>query len=163
MERGTLTLIGATTENPFFEVNKALISRSMIFKLEPLNHKHINLLLDRALTDEDLGFGKIKINLQEEARKFICVNAAGDGRKALNALELAVLTTNKDEDGIIHITLEVVEECMQKRQITYDKKGDNHYDVISAFIKSIRGSDPDAAIHLSLIHISEPTRHLTIS
>lgn len=147
VERGTLTLIGATTENPFFEVNKALISRSMIFKLEPLTHKHINSLLDRALTDEDLGFGKIKIELHEEARKFICINAAGDGRKALNALELAVLTTNKDENGIINITLEVVEECMQKRQITYDKKGDNHYDVISAFIKSIRGSDPDAAIH----------------
>lgn len=147
VERGTLTLIGATTENPYFEVNKALISRSMIFKLNPLEYKHINILLDRALSDRELGYGDLNIKLSDEARKFICINAGGDGRKALNALELAVLTTNKDQDGVINITLEVVEECMQKRQISYDKKGDNHYDVISAFIKSIRGSDPDGAVH----------------
>lgn len=147
VEKGTVTLIGATTENPYFEVNKALISRSMVFKLEPLTQKHINMLLDRALKDEELGYGKVKINLSGEARNFICLNAGGDGRKALNALELAVLTTNKDSEGIINIGLGVVEECMQRRQISYDKKGDNHYDVVSAFIKSIRGSDPNAAVH----------------
>lgn len=147
VERGVVTLVGATTENPFFEVNKALLSRSMIFKLEPLTEKHINLLLDRALSDKELGYGKLPIKLYDNAREFICSNASGDARKALNALELAVLTTDRREDGIIHITLEVVVECMQKRQVSYDKKGDSHYDVVSAFIKSIRGSDPDAAVH----------------
>ena len=147
VEKGVLTLVGATTENPFFEVNKALISRSMIFKLEPLKEEHIIKLLNRAITDKELGYGNINIRLYEDAKAFICTNASGDARKALNALELAVLTTNKKADGVIHITLEVVEECMQKRQISYDKSGDYHYDVVSAFIKSIRGSDPDAAVH----------------
>ncbi|MEG1254565.1 MAG: replication-associated recombination protein A [Clostridium sp.] len=147
VEKGIVTLVGATTENPFFEVNKALLSRSMIFKLEPLSEKQIIKLLNRALTDKKAGFGNIKIKLYEEAEKFICMNSAGDGRKALNALEIAVLTTNKKDDGVIHITIDIVEECMQKRQISYDKSGDYHYDVVSAFIKSIRGSDPDAAIH----------------
>lgn len=147
VEKGTLTLVGATTENPFFEVNKALLSRSMIFKLEPLTEAHITKLINRALEDKELGYGNISIRLYDDASKFICQNASGDARKALNALELAVLTTNKREDGFIHITLEVVEECMQRRQVSYDKSGDYHYDVVSAFIKSIRGSDPDAAIH----------------
>ncbi len=147
VEKGTITLVGATTENPFFEVNKALLSRSMIFKLEPLSKENIVKLLNRALTDSELGFGRTNIKLYEDAEDFICTNASGDGRKALNALELAVLTTNKKEDGVIHITLDVVEECMQKKQVSYDKSGDSHYDVVSAFIKSIRGSDPDAAVH----------------
>ncbi|MEG0307130.1 MAG: replication-associated recombination protein A [Clostridium sp.] len=147
VEKGVVTLVGATTENPFFEVNKALLSRSMIFKLEELGKKEIVRLLNRALNDSELGFGKVNIKLYKDAEEFICMNSAGDGRKALNALELAVLTTNKDENGVINITTEVVEECMQKRHVSYDKSGDYHYDVVSAFIKSIRGSDPDAAIH----------------
>lgn len=147
VEKGIVTLVGATTENPFFEVNKALLSRSMIFKLELLSKENIVSLLNRALKDRKLGYGNINIKLYKEAEEFICDNAVGDGRRALNALELAVLTTNKREDGIIHITLDVVEECMQKKQVTYDKSGDYHYDIISAFIKSIRGSDPDASVH----------------
>lgn len=147
VEKGVITLVGATTENPFFEVNKALLSRSMIFKLEPLTEEHIIKLINRALTDKELGYGNIKIKLYDDALKFICTNASGDARKALNALELAVLTTNKSRDGLIHVTLDVVEECIQKRQVSYDKSGDYHYDVVSAFIKSIRGSDPDAAVH----------------
>lgn len=147
VEKGVITLVGATTENPFFEVNKALLSRSMIFKLEPLTEEHIIKVINRALTDKELGYGSIKVKLYDDALKFICKNASGDARKALNALELAVLTTNKSQDGIIHVTLSVVEECMQKRQVSYDKSGDYHYDVVSAFIKSIRGSDPDAAVH----------------
>lgn len=147
VEKGIVTLVGATTENPFFEVNKALLSRSMIFKLELLSKENIVSLLNRALKDKKFGYGSINIKLYKEAEEFICDNAVGDGRRALNALELAVLTTNKREDGIIHITLDVVEECMQKKQVTYDKSGDYHYDIISAFIKSIRGSDPDASVH----------------
>ncbi len=147
VEKGTVILIGATTENPFFEVNKALLSRSMIFKLNLLEDHHIRKLINRALTDKEKGYGNIRININEEAIGFICVNSNGDGRRALNALELAVLTTNKSEDGIIYITLEVIEECMQKRNVSYDKSGDSHYDVISAFIKSMRGSDANAAIH----------------
>lgn len=147
VEKGILTLVGATTENPFFEVNKALLSRSMIFKLESLTGAHIVKVINRALEDKELGYGELPIKLSEEALSFICTNASGDARKALNALELAVLTTNKSLDGVIHITLAVVEECMQKRQVSYDKSGDYHYDVVSAFIKSIRGSDPDAAVH----------------
>ncbi len=147
VEKGIVTLVGATTENPFFEVNKALLSRSMIFKLELLSKENIVSLLNRALKDKKFGYGSINIKLYKEAEEFICNNAGGDGRRALNALELAVLTTNKREDGIIHITQDVVEECMQKKQVTYDKSGDYHYDIISAFIKSIRGSDPDASVH----------------
>lgn len=147
VEKGIVTLVGATTENPFFEVNKALLSRSMIFKLELLSKENIVSLLNRALKDRKLGYGSINIKLYKEAEEFICDNAVGDGRRALNALELAVLTTSKREDGIIHITLDVVEECMQKKQVTYDKSGEYHYDIISAFIKSIRGSDPDASVH----------------
>lgn len=147
VEKGIVTLVGATTENPFFEVNKALLSRSMIFKLELLSKENIVSLLNKALKDKKLGYGSISIKLYKEAEEFICDNAGGDGRRALNALELAVLTTNKREDGIIHITQDVVEECMQRKQVSYDKSGDYHYDIISAFIKSIRGSDPDASVH----------------
>ncbi|WP_346938970.1 replication-associated recombination protein A [uncultured Clostridium sp.] len=147
VEKGIVTLVGATTENPFFEVNKALLSRSMIFKLEPLSKGNIVSLLNKALTNKELGYGSINIKLHDKAKEFICDNSGGDGRRALNALELAVLTTNKNEDGTIQITQDVVEECMQKKQVSYDKSGDYHYDIISAFIKSIRGSDPDAAVH----------------
>ncbi|WP_291572089.1 replication-associated recombination protein A [Clostridium sp. UBA4548] len=147
VEKGTIILIGATTENPFFEVNKALLSRSMMFKLEPLSENNIKKIIYIALNDKKLGYGNIKINLSEEALSFICENSNGDARRALNALELGVLTTAKNNEGIINIDLKIIEECMQKKYITYDKNGDSHYDVISAFIKSMRGSDADAAIH----------------
>lgn len=147
VEKGTITLVGATTENPFFEVNKALLSRSMIFSLEPLNETHIEKIIYNALSNKELGYGNIQINLTEEALNFICENSMGDARRALNALEIGVLTTTKDSNGIINLDLKVMEECMQKKYISYDKCGDNHYDIISAFIKSMRGSDADAAIH----------------
>ena len=147
VEKGTIVLIGATTENPFFEVNKALLSRAMVFKLEPLNKEHIKKLIFLALKDKERGYGNIKINIEETALEFLIESSGGDGRRALNALELAVLTTGKDVDGIINIDLKVIEECIQKKHIVYDKNSDNHYDIISAFIKSMRGSDPDAAIH----------------
>ncbi|MBX4259253.1 replication-associated recombination protein A [Clostridium estertheticum] len=147
VEQGTLILIGATTENPYYEVNNALISRSMLFKLEPLNEENIKCIISRALEDKQSGFGNTNICLKEEAKKYIASMANGDARRALNALELSVLTTDRDIDGIINITLDVAEECMQKKHIQYDKNRDEHYDVISAFIKSMRGSDPDAAVH----------------
>jgi putative ATPase len=147
VEKGTIILIGATTENPFFEVNKALLSRSMIFNLEPLNEAHIKKIIYNALSNKDFGYGNLNVNLSEDALKFICDNSNGDARRALNALELGVLTTVKNKEGIINLDLKVVEECMQKKHINYDKSGDNHNDVISAFIKSMRGSDADAAIH----------------
>ncbi|EQB85737.1 putative ATPase [Clostridium punense] len=147
VEKGNIILIGATTENPFFEVNKALLSRSMIFKLEPLMESHIRKIIHRALCDKEQGYGNTNINLSDEALAFIYENSNGDARRALNALELAVLTTDKDLQGVITIDLKIMEQCMQKRHITYDKAGDSHYDVISAFIKSMRGSDADAAIH----------------
>ncbi|MBW9170464.1 replication-associated recombination protein A [Clostridium estertheticum] len=147
VEQGTLILIGATTENPYYEVNNALISRSMLFKLEPLNEENIKCIISRALEDKQSGFGNTNIFLKEEAKNYIASMANGDARRALNALELSVLTTDRDIDGIINITLDVAEECMQKKHIQYDKNRDEHYDVISAFIKSMRGSDPDAAVH----------------
>lgn len=147
VEDGTLILIGATTENPYFEVNRALVSRSVIFSLEPLRQKDIASLLRRALADEEKGLGKYHAQLEEDALDFLSNTANGDARAALNALELAVLTTDPDEDGIIHITLSVAEDCIQRRALQYDKDGDNHYDTISAFIKSMRGSDPDAALY----------------
>ncbi|GAA0120860.1 replication-associated recombination protein A [Clostridium butanoliproducens] len=147
VEKGVVILIGATTENPFFEVNKALLSRSMVFQLNPLNEKHIEKLILRALNDKDSGYGNINIKLTKDAMNFLCITSGGDGRRALNALELAVLTTNKNNDGVIYIDLNVIEECIQRKHITYDKNSDNHYDVVSAFIKSMRGSDPDAAVH----------------
>ncbi|MBU3199572.1 replication-associated recombination protein A [Clostridium estertheticum] len=147
VEKGTLILIGATTENPYYEVNNALISRSMLFKLEPLNEENIKCIISRALEDKQSGFGSTNICLKEDALNYIASMANGDARRALNALELSVLTTDRGIDGVINITLEVAEECLQKKHIQYDKNRDEHYDVISAFIKSMRGSDPDAAVH----------------
>lgn len=147
VEDGTLVLIGATTENPYFEVNRALVSRSVIFSLEPLRQKDIASLLRRALADEEKGLGSYHAKMDEDALDFLSNTANGDARAALNALELAVLTTDPDDDGMIHITLSVVEDCIQRRALQYDKGGDNHYDTISAFIKSMRGSDPDAALY----------------
>lgn len=147
VENGTLILIGATTENPFFQVNNALISRSMLFELEPLNEGHIKQIIKRAIEDEDRGLGLYNIDLQQEAADFLANVAGGDARRALNALELAALTTDKNEEGRINIDIDVIKECMQKKPINYDKDGDYHYDVISAFIKSMRGSDPDAVLH----------------
>lgn len=147
VEDGTVVLIGATTENPYFEVNSALISRSLIFELSPLLPEDIGILIDRALTDEKRGMGSYGAVITEDARDFIADIANGDARSALNAIELAVLTTPPDKDGVINITLDIASECIQKRAVYYDKNGDNHYDTISAFIKSMRGSDPDAAVY----------------
>lgn len=147
VEDGTVILVGATTENPYFEVNGALISRSIIFELQPLTKDDIIALLKRAMTDPEKGMGLYNAEITDEALDFIADVANGDARKALNALELGVLTTTPDADGVTRITIEVAQECIQKRAIRYDKTGDNHYDTISAFIKSMRGSDPDAAIY----------------
>lgn len=146
VEDGTLILIGATTENPYFEVNGALISRSSIFELKPLEKEDIRKLIRRALTDEERGMGSYHAIIDEDALEFLADICGGDARNALNAIELGVLTTERSEDGKIHITIDVVSECIQKRVVRYDKGGDNHYDTISAFIKSMRGSDPDAAV-----------------
>lgn len=147
VEDGTLILIGATTENPYFEVNGALISRSLIFELRPLEKEDIKTLLKRAVYDERKGMGSFGAEIEEDALEFLADISGGDARNALNAIELGILTTKRSEDGKIHITLEVASECIQKRVVRYDKTGDNHYDTISAFIKSMRGSDPDAAVY----------------
>ncbi|ADL35012.1 recombination factor protein RarA [Butyrivibrio proteoclasticus B316] len=147
VEDGTVILIGATTENPYFEVNGALISRSIIFELKPLTADDIKVLLNRAVTDNERGMGAYKAVLETDAADFLADLADGDARHALNAIELGILTTPRSEDGLIHITKEVAEECIQKKVARYDKDGDNHYDTISAFIKSMRGSDPDAAVY----------------
>lgn len=147
VEDGTIILIGATTENPYFEVNGALISRSIIFELKSLTKDNIKALLQRAVTDQERGMGSYGAVLEEDALEFLADLADGDARAALNAIELAILTTDRGEDDKIHITLSVAEECIQKRVVRYDKSGDNHYDTISAFIKSMRGSDPDAAVY----------------
>ena len=146
VEDGTIVLIGATTENPYFEVNGALLSRSHIFRLEPLEKEDVKELIKRAVYDVEKGMGSYHACIDEDALEFLADLSGGDARSALNAVELGVLTTEPQEDGKIHITLEVAEECIQKRAIRYDKDGDNHYDTISAFIKSMRGSDPDAAV-----------------
>lgn len=146
VEDGTIILIGATTENPFFEVNGALISRSIIFELKPLTDTNIRTLIDRAVYDMDKGMGAYDAVIDDDAASFLANMANGDARSALNAVELGVLTTPRGEDGKIRITLEVASECIQKRVMKYDKDGDNHYDNISAFYKSLRGSDPDAAV-----------------
>ena len=147
VEDGTLLLIGATTENPYFEVNGALISRSRIFELKQLEKDDIKELLRRAVTDSEKGMGMYRAVLEPEAEEFLADMANGDARAALNAVELGILTTERAEDGLIHIDLDVAQECIQKRAVRYDKGGDNHYDTISAFIKSMRGSDPDAAVY----------------
>lgn len=147
VEDGTVILIGATTENPYFEVNGALLSRSIIFELHPLSVENIKTLLKRAVTDQEKGLGAYQAECTEDALEFLAEISDGDARMALNAIELAVLTTPRNEEGIILITREVASECIQKRVVRYDKTGDNHYDTISAFIKSMRGSDPDAAVY----------------
>lgn len=147
VEDGTLILIGATTENPYFEVNSALISRSIIFELKALEKEDILSLIHTAVYDKERGMGAYDAVIDEDAAEFLADLANGDARNALNAVELGIMSTNRSEDGKIHITLEVAEECIQKRVIRYDKTGDNHYDTVSAFIKSMRGSDPDAALY----------------
>ena len=147
VEDGTVILIGATTENPYFEVNSALISRSVIFELKPLTKEDIRQLLFRAVEDNERGMGSYRVVLEDDAADFLADVANGDARSALNALELGVLSTERSEDDKIHIDMEVAGECIQKRVLRYDKSGDNHYDTISAFIKSMRGSDPDAAVY----------------
>ena len=147
VEDGTIILIGATTENPYFEVNPALLSRSVIFELKKLSTEDIRTLLLRAVNDTEKGMGSYHAQMDDDALEFLADMANGDARAALTAIELGILTTDRSEDGIIHITLDVASECIQKRVINYDKTGDNHYDTISAFIKSMRGSDPDAAVY----------------
>lgn len=147
VEDGTIILIGATTENPYFEVNSALISRSIIFELKPLEREAVQTLIKRAVYDTDRGMGAYGAVIDENAAEFLAELSGGDARHALNAVELGVMTTQRGEDGKIHLTMEVVQECIQKRVVRYDKTGDNHYDTISAFIKSMRGSDPDAAVY----------------
>lgn len=147
VEKGIITLIGATTENPYFEVNKALLSRSRIFELKELEKADIKELIQRAIKDTEKGMGNYQAEIDDCAIDFLADVTAGDARDALNALELGIMTTERSKDGIIHITLEVAQACIQKRAARYDKNGDNHYDTISAFIKSMRGSDPDAAVY----------------
>lgn len=147
VEDGTIILIGATTENPYFEVNGALISRSVIFELKPLSVEDIKTLIKKAVYDKEKGMGAYDAVIDDDAVEFIADIANGDARNALNAIELGILTTDRAEDKLIHITLEVASQCVQKRSVRYDKDGDNHYDTVSAFIKSMRGSDVDAAIY----------------
>ena len=147
VEDGTIILIGATTENPYFEVNSALLSRSIIFELKKLDKEDIKVLLLRAVNDREKGMGSFGAMIDDDALEFLADVCNGDARAALTAIELGILTTDRSEDGKIHITIDVASECIQKRVISYDKTGDNHYDTISAFIKSMRGSDPDAAVY----------------
>ncbi len=163
VEDGTVTLIGATTENPYFEVNRALVSRSRIFELRPLSKEDLERILSRAVSDKERGLGKMDVVLGPDALEFLADMANGDARAALNALELGALTTSPGEDGKIRITEEVASECIQKRILNYDRDGDNHYDTISAFIKSMRGSDPDAAIYYlaRMIYAGEDPRFIS--
>lgn len=147
LEKGIVVLIGATTENPYFELNGALLSRAKIFQLKPLFQQDIVKILKQALSDKERGFGKINVEINEEDLNLIAELSSGDGRCALNTLELAVLSTHKNEDGIIHVNREIITQAMQKSSVNYDSTGDNHYDIISAFIKSIRGSNADAALY----------------
>lgn len=147
VENGTVILIGATTENPYFEVNSALLSRSVIFELKPLSHEDIKSLLFRAVADVERGMGSYNAVLEDDAADFLADISGGDARHALNAIEIGIMTTEPSDDGKIHVTIPIAEECIQKRALRYDKDGDNHYDVISAFIKSMRGSDPDGAVY----------------
>ena len=147
VENGTITLIGATTENPYFEVNSALVSRSRIFQMKSLTDENISTLLHRALEDQELGYGDKEVKLDEDAEAHLIRVAGGDGRNALNALELAVESTLPDKEGVIQVTLDIAQDSIQRRAVLYDKDGDAHYDTISAFIKAIRGSDPDAALY----------------
>ncbi|MBQ4199024.1 MAG: replication-associated recombination protein A, partial [Kiritimatiellae bacterium] len=144
---GTVVLVGATTHNPSMFVNTPLTSRSLVFQLKPLSPEDVAALLDRALYDPERGYGKVPTAFDDDARRFLSEICDGDGRHALTALEVAVRSTPASSDGVIHLTLDVIQECVQRRQVQYDKKEDGHYDTISAFIKSVRGSDPDAAIY----------------
>ncbi len=146
-EDGTLVLVGATTENPYFEVNRALISRSLVFELVPLSIEDIKKIINEAVYNKDRGLGAYTMTITDEASSYLAINTSGDARCALNAIELAAMTTERSADGKIHLTREVLRECLQKKVLNYDKNGDNHYDVISAFIKSMRGSDKDATMH----------------
>ena len=147
VEKGVIILIGATTENPYFEVNKALVSRSTVFKLKPLDAKDSYKIIKRALEDKDEGLGNYKIDITDKVISFLAKATEGDVRTALNALELAVISSDMDESGTVKVTEEILEECMQNKKLHYDKNSEAHYDTISAFIKSMRGSDTDAAIH----------------
>lgn len=147
VEKGTVILIGATTESPMFEINSALLSRSRLFRFVPLTSDDIRNILEHALTDKERGYGNEKVRIDQDALNHLVRTAGGDSRSALHALELAVLTTDRDQDGYIHINLNVAEESIQEKVLQYDKKGDNHYDTVSAFIKSMRGSDPDATLY----------------
>jgi putative ATPase len=147
VEKGLITLIGATTQNPYFEVISALVSRSRIFQLEPLSEMHLQMILERAISDPQRGYGSRNIRIDDDAKDHLLRVVGGDARNLLNALELAVESTLPDTDGKIHITLQIAEESIQKRAVLYDRDGDAHYDTISAFIKSVRGSDPDAALY----------------
>lgn len=147
VEDGTIILIGATTENPYFEVNGALISRSIIFELKPLSKDNIKTLIERAVYDKERGMGSFDAVIEKDALEFLAELSGGDARHALNAVELGIMSTEPSADGKIHIDMRVAQECIQKRVVRYDKTGDNHYDTISAFIKSMRGSDPDAAVY----------------
>ena len=147
VESGMITLIGATTENPYFDVIPALVSRSRIFLLEPLSEANMLTIIERALSDREMGYGNKKVIMDDEARRHLAAVAGGDARNLLNAVELAVESTTPDPDGTIHITLDIAQESIQRRALLYDRMGDAHYDTISAFIKSVRGSDPDAALY----------------
>ena len=162
VENGTVRLIGATTHNPFFFVNSPLVSRSQIFELQPLNEPEIQSLLKQALADQQRGLGHLKFSVDTDAIRHLAKVADGDARKALNSLEIAALTTQPDADGIIHITIQIAEECIQKKAVVYDGDEDAHYDTISAFIKSMRGSDPDATLYwlAKMIHAGEDPRFI---
>jgi len=147
VEAGSVRLIGATTHNPSFYINGPLVSRSQIFQLEPLSSAELSTLIDTALSDSERGLGKLKVRLTPEARTHLIFTAEGDARRALNGLEIAALTTPPGEDGVVNVDVNAVEECVQKKRVLYDKDEDQHYDTISAFIKSVRGSDPDSALY----------------
>jgi len=162
VERGTLRLIGATTHNPFFYINSPLVSRSQVFQLEPLAPQNLVELQRRALSEPERGFGKLAIQADDAALEHLAITADGDARKCLSALEIAVVTTTPGDDGVIHITRAIAEESIQKKAVVYDADGDQHYDTISAFIKSVRGSDPDAALYwlAKMLHAGEDIRFI---
>ncbi len=162
IEEGNIILIGATTENPFFYLNSALLSRSHVFELKPLTEEEIITILKRALSDKERGFGDLKIEISDEALLHLAKSSDGDARKALSAIEIAVLTTEPDKDGFIRIDIKIAEETIQKKHIVYDRAGDEHYDTVSAFIKSMRGSDPDATVYwlAKMIYAGEDPRFI---
>ncbi len=162
IEEGNIILIGATTENPFFYLNSAILSRSHVFELKPLTEEEIIVILKRALQDRDRGLGNFKVNITDDALEHLAKSSDGDARKALSALEIAVLTTEPDKNGVINIDVKIAEESIQKKHILYDRAGDQHYDTASAFIKSMRGSDPDATVYwlAKMIYAGEDPRFI---